>query len=315
MEQIEFPNDFIEFLRLLNDNEVEYLLVGGFAVALHGYPRATADMDVWVARTLANAERIATALRDGPRPWCHRSPEPSRSPGPSGARFGPMTSQEPKLHHHVEGEGTPVVFTHGFLNNGDVWAKAVAALDGSVRSLYWDLRGHAQSEPAPPGQYGRSYALADLGRMLDVVGRPAVLVGHSLGGYLSLAYAIGHPGEVAGLVMVAGGPGFRNPDSLAQWNKGIDAMAATRPELPTGMEEISKHVDSMVMDRLGEITVPVAVVVGEKDRQFVASADVFDKYLKVCQRVVVADMGHMVHAKRPDVVADAVRAVIAAASS
>ena len=47
MEKIEFPPDFAEFLRLLNAHRVEYLLVGGFAVALHGYPRTTADMDIW----------------------------------------------------------------------------------------------------------------------------------------------------------------------------------------------------------------------------------------------------------------------------
>ncbi len=57
MEAIEFPGDFSEFLRLLNSHSVEYLLVGGFAVALHGYPRATADMDVWIARRTENASR------------------------------------------------------------------------------------------------------------------------------------------------------------------------------------------------------------------------------------------------------------------
>jgi pimeloyl-ACP methyl ester carboxylesterase len=220
-----------------------------------------------------------------------------------------MTGAEPKLQHHVEGEGPPVVFTHGFLNTGDVWTGAVAALDGSARSLYWDLRGHGRSEAAPPGRYGRDHALADLARMLDVAGRPAVLVGHSLGGYLSLAYAILHPAEVAGLVMVAGGPGFRNPQSLEHWNRSIDALASSRPDLPEGMEEISKHVDSMVMDRLGEIRVPVAVVVGENDAQFVASAAVFAKYLDVRHEVVVPGVGHMVHAKRPELVAEAVRAV------
>lgn len=62
MEKIEFPQDFSEFLKLLNDHNVEYLLVGGFAVALHGYPRATADMDIWVARNRANAERLVECL-------------------------------------------------------------------------------------------------------------------------------------------------------------------------------------------------------------------------------------------------------------
>lgn len=64
MEQIEFPPDFSEFLRLLTDHQVEYLLVGGFAVAIHGYPRATADMDIWVARHRRNAEKLVACLRD-----------------------------------------------------------------------------------------------------------------------------------------------------------------------------------------------------------------------------------------------------------
>ena len=63
MEHIEFPQDFSEFLKLLNDHHVEYLLIGGFAVAIYGYPRATADMDVWVARSQLNAERIVACLR------------------------------------------------------------------------------------------------------------------------------------------------------------------------------------------------------------------------------------------------------------
>ena len=56
-------DDFKEFLRLLNANRVDYLLVGGYAVGLHGYPRATVDLDVWVSATPDNAERILQALR------------------------------------------------------------------------------------------------------------------------------------------------------------------------------------------------------------------------------------------------------------
>lgn len=63
MEQMQFPPDFSEFLRLLNTHRVDYLLVGGFAVAIHGYPRATADLDVWVARTSINARRLVDSLR------------------------------------------------------------------------------------------------------------------------------------------------------------------------------------------------------------------------------------------------------------
>jgi hypothetical protein len=56
-------DDFKEFLRLLNANRVDYLLVGGYAVGLHGYPRATVDLDVWVRATGDNAERVLSAPR------------------------------------------------------------------------------------------------------------------------------------------------------------------------------------------------------------------------------------------------------------
>ena len=52
------PSDFKEFLRLLNNADVEYLLIGGYAVGYHGYPRTTADMDVWVAISSDNASKL-----------------------------------------------------------------------------------------------------------------------------------------------------------------------------------------------------------------------------------------------------------------
>lgn len=58
------PQDFKEFLRLLNAHQVEYLLIGGFAVGYHGYPRATVDMDVWIARSPTNAKKILTVIKE-----------------------------------------------------------------------------------------------------------------------------------------------------------------------------------------------------------------------------------------------------------
>src|SRR6266511_1022190 len=54
--------DFREFLIALNDHGVEYLLVGGYAVAYHGYPRTTKDMDIWVAPRIEIAQRLVVAL-------------------------------------------------------------------------------------------------------------------------------------------------------------------------------------------------------------------------------------------------------------
>ena len=64
MATIHLPQDFKEFLRLLNANQVEYLLIGGYAVGYFGYPRATADMDIWVAINPANAEKIVAVLKE-----------------------------------------------------------------------------------------------------------------------------------------------------------------------------------------------------------------------------------------------------------
>jgi predicted nucleotidyltransferase len=51
-------------LKLLNAHKVEYLLIGGYAVGYHGYPRATADMDIWIAMNHANAEKVVVALKE-----------------------------------------------------------------------------------------------------------------------------------------------------------------------------------------------------------------------------------------------------------
>jgi hypothetical protein len=58
MGTIQLPPDFKDFLKLLNEERVEYLLVGGYAVGFHGYPRATKDMDIWVAISPENADRL-----------------------------------------------------------------------------------------------------------------------------------------------------------------------------------------------------------------------------------------------------------------
>ena len=64
MATIRLPPDFREFLQLLNAHQVEYLLVGGYAVGYHGYPRATVDMDIWIGRGAATAERMVAVLRE-----------------------------------------------------------------------------------------------------------------------------------------------------------------------------------------------------------------------------------------------------------
>jgi hypothetical protein len=58
------PPDFKDFLKLLNSKQVEYLLIGGYAVGYHGYSRATADMDIWIAIHPRNAEKMVGVIRE-----------------------------------------------------------------------------------------------------------------------------------------------------------------------------------------------------------------------------------------------------------
>jgi hypothetical protein len=56
--------DFKEFIELLNEHNVRYLVVGGYAVAFHGHPRYTKDIDIWIEMSLENAENILAALKE-----------------------------------------------------------------------------------------------------------------------------------------------------------------------------------------------------------------------------------------------------------
>jgi hypothetical protein len=58
------PADFKDFLKLLNSQQAEYLLIGGYAVGYYGYPRATADIDIWIAINPANARKVAGVIQE-----------------------------------------------------------------------------------------------------------------------------------------------------------------------------------------------------------------------------------------------------------
>jgi predicted nucleotidyltransferase len=63
MDTIPLLPDFLDLLKFLNEERVEYLVIGGMAVNFYGYHRSTGDLDVWVAITPQNQDRLATALK------------------------------------------------------------------------------------------------------------------------------------------------------------------------------------------------------------------------------------------------------------
>jgi predicted nucleotidyltransferase len=57
-------DDFREFIALLNQHEVKYMLIGGFAVAIHGYPRYTKDIDIFISNDPENAAKMLKVMQD-----------------------------------------------------------------------------------------------------------------------------------------------------------------------------------------------------------------------------------------------------------
>jgi pimeloyl-ACP methyl ester carboxylesterase len=99
--------------------------------------------------------------------------------------------------------GLPVVFAHSLAGNISHWQAQLDHLRPQRRAIAFDFRGHGRSDPARSRDYSVDGMAADIGAVVDVLDlQRFVLVGHSMGGGVALAYAGVHPQRVAGLFLV-----------------------------------------------------------------------------------------------------------------
>jgi len=99
--------------------------------------------------------------------------------------------------------GLPVVLVHSLAGNSTHWSKQLEHLRRTRRAVALDLRGHGRSERPGNGDYTIAGMAGDLAAVADTLDLDKfVLVGHSMGGGVALAYAGAHPDRVAGLVLV-----------------------------------------------------------------------------------------------------------------
>ena len=133
------------------------------------------------------------------------------------------------LHFEVSGEGLPVLLTHGFSATSAMFAGTARALVPDYRVVTWDLRGHGSSDsPDDPSLYSPELVMSDMVALLDHldIGR-AVVGGHSVGGFLTLQFAIAHPETVCALVLEDTGPGYRSEKARERWNTSVAEAYAT----------------------------------------------------------------------------------------
>ena len=225
-----------------------------------------------------------------------------------------------QLYYEAHGEGYPVVFLHGYSSTHHMWRAQVPDFSKDYRFIIYDARGHGQTESPPSvDQYSADIVAEDLYHLLRSLGiEKAVVGGLSMGGYESLRFYLNHPDMVAALVLMDTGPGYRNPDTRAVWNKGLEARARrletegigalaanstteTSREImlkqnPIGLAHMARTVvashDSKVIDNLEKVGAPTLVLVGENDKPFLAAAQVMARKIPNATHVVIPDAGH-----------------------
>jgi pimeloyl-ACP methyl ester carboxylesterase len=239
--------------------------------------------------------------------------------------------------HAPEGAaGPPLVLVHGAGGSQRTWPAVLRELPGR-RVLCVDLPGHG--EAPPPGERSVAGYAGALRAMLEAIGvERAAVAGHSLGGAVALALALGDPARVAGLLLVGTGARLRvapalleasaDPARAAEVAEGMGAAccgSGATAEVRAGVErDVARtpagvlHGDFTacdafdVMGRLAEVRVPARVVVGAEDRMTPPRyATALAAGLSAPPPVVVPGAGHMVTLEAPGVVAGAAEELLA----
>ncbi|MGB4862002.1 MAG: alpha/beta fold hydrolase [Tepidiformaceae bacterium] len=227
------------------------------------------------------------------------------------------------IYYEDHGAGAAILLSHGYSATSRMWEAQVAALKNSYRVITWDMRGHGQSDsPDDPAAYSEAATVDDMAAILKHLGiESAVIGGLSLGGYMSLAFNIAHPGMVRALMLFDTGPGYKNPVAREGWNetsrkraetfeaKGLDALGSSaevrvsQHRSAQGLAHAARGMlaqfDSRIIESLDSIKVPTLVLVGEKDQPFLGATDYMAKKIPGATLATIPDAGHASNIDQP----------------
>jgi 3-oxoadipate enol-lactonase len=241
------------------------------------------------------------------------------------------------------GDGPPVVLLHPGVGDSRIWDPVRPGLATSYRIIRYDARGFGRS-PAPTVKYS---LFADLVTVLNGYGLDrAAIVGCSQGGGSAMGLAVEQPARVSALVLLCPGvPGYPwpeepdEPDELeAEYERALDAgdvdalvgfnlrvWAAAGPT-PEVMEQLRSGAraeissrdlqerDPLVFDRLGEISVPTSLLVGDADFPLLVQANrEVAARIPGCELIVAPGVDHLPPLREPDLVLRTIRSTLARA--
>lgn len=244
------------------------------------------------------------------------------------------------LNYEVAGQGEAVVFLHGYTGSMWDWANQIPVLSPHYKCVAFDLRGHGQSAALlREEEYSVKIFADDAFGLLKVLNiEKCCLLGHSLGGFIALDFALKHQDMLTSLVLVATSSGLPPmPENYAELRQKLDELACSQgmeaafeydaahnpmriawfqkhPELREVVRQkmLMTSVDGYcytwkaiaksktVTSRLPEIKVPTLIYWGEEDAAFREAAQILKEGIADSELVTIEGVGHSPHEEAPD---------------
>jgi len=245
------------------------------------------------------------------------------------------------LHYEEAGSGEAIILLHGYTGSTKDWACQVPLLAPAYRVIALDHRGHGMSSaPHEEEDYSIPISSGDVYELMQLLGIDrCCLIGHSMGGFIALQFALDHPDRVSALVLVdtssgtfdvaPGYPELRaKMDELAR-EEGVEAAfeyeathntirierfrrhpqwreIARRKVLGTSVDGYIYVARSFgkwrpVTERLGEIRVPTLIFRGDEDAPFAAASETLREAIAGSRLVIIPGAGHSPHEEAPGI--------------
>jgi pimeloyl-ACP methyl ester carboxylesterase len=227
------------------------------------------------------------------------------------------------IYYETHGQGPAILLSHGYSATSKMWAGQIALFSRAHKLIVWDMRGHGRSDsPADPALYSEAHTVDDMAALLDAAGaEDAIIAGLSLGGYMALAFQLAHPQRTRALMLFDTGPGYRNDEARAGWNKTAlaradrfeqDGLSVLRPRgevdpanhssalgLANAARGMLAQKDARIIDSLPRITAPTLVLVGAKDEPYLGASDYMAAKIPGARKTVIPDAGHAANIDQP----------------
>lgn len=243
-----------------------------------------------------------------------------------------------RLHYEVHGEGDPLVLAHGFGASLEMWAEQIGPFSQKYRVVVYDMRGHGRTEaPRDLSSYTLDEYVEDQRQLMDHLGIDTAYVGGlSMGGGVALRFALTHPQRVKALLLCdtsarnyalqGDRPAGMQPSAPRRFlfrnlapevfvlarHVPFERLPRTHPVVKSYLQGVRQQTahglrggwralmeQEDLEGRLGEITAPTLIIVGDRD-PLQSPSRVMQRLIPGCRFVLIKDSGHGTAGYQPE---------------